>query len=280
MIGDEHSTRSENMTSSLRRVFSIIGDTFVSDEQISPRADTEAEPVGTDVGHLDDVMSSISAQKLMEIFAAAFSALSLIVLTPDGTIVFANSVAVNGFAGVNKHTVKGKHLTELTPQTWANERIKYMKIAAHTGKPVPMVDLISGKRLFTVLRPVEIEHHGKLETLIFITVEPVSPLQIQWIREQFKPGELITAEHIDLGRLGVLTSRELEVLALMGQGLRQKEIATKLCRSISTIDRHRERIGEKLEITDRADLIAIAREAVLDVEDAKRIHVSLKPKPQ
>ncbi len=271
--------RHENTTSSLHRVFRIIGDTFVSDEHISPCAERETEPVEIDVKHLDDVMDSLSAQTLMDIFSAAFSALSLIVLTPQGTIVFANPVAVNGFAGVNQYTVKGKHLTELTPEAWANERINYMQLAAQTCKSVSMIDLIDGKRLFTVLRPVEIEHKGQLQTLIFITVEPVSPLELGLIREQLKADELITAEHIDLGQLSVLTSRELEVLALMGQGLRQKEIATTLCRSISTIDRHRERIGEKLGITDRADLIVIAREAVLDVEDAKRIHVSLKSMP-
>jgi len=237
-----------------------------------------AQSVGTNVDHLKDVMESLSARKLMDIFASGFSSLSLIVLTPDGTVVYANTVATNGFAGVNKETVKGKHLTELTPPAWANERIGYMQRAAKTGKPVPMLDLIAGTRLFTTLRPIEIEHNGQLETLIFITVEPVSPVQLKSVRRQIGEGELVTAEHIDLGRLNVLTTREIEVLAMMGQGMRQKDIANKLCRSVSTIDRHRERIGIKLGITDRADLIAIAREAVLEVDDAKRTHVSLKPR--
>ncbi|MBL4698366.1 MAG: PAS domain-containing protein [Phycisphaerales bacterium] len=220
----------------------------------------------------------MSAHKLMDIFAEGFSSLSLIVLTLDGTIVYANAVATKGFTGVDKNTIKGKHLTELTPPGWANERIRFMQRAAQTGKSIPMIDLIAGTRLYTTLRPIEIEHNGQNETLIFITVEPISSVQLHRIRKKFADGELIAAEHIDLGRLSVLTPREIEVLALMGLGLRQKDIANKLCRSVSTIDRHRERIGNKLGITDRADLIALAREAALEVEDAKRIHVSLKPK--
>ena len=235
------------------------------------------QPAGVDVGYLTDVMESMSADRLMDIFADGFSSLSLIVLTTDGTIVYANAVATKGFAGVDKNSIKGKHLTELTPPGWANERIGYMQRAAQTGKPIPLIDLIAGTRLYTTLRPVEIEHNGHNETLIFITVEPISSVQLHRIRNKFTDGGLIAAKHIDLGRLRVLTPREIEVLALMGRGLRQKDIANKLCRSVSTIDRHRERIGNKLGITDRADLIALAREAALEVEDAKRIHVSLKP---
>ena len=236
------------------------------------------QQAGIDVGCLTDVMESMSADRLMDIFADGFSSLSLIVLTLDGTIVYANAVAYKGFAGVDKYSIQGKHLTELTPPGWANERIEYMQRAAQTGKPVSLIDLIAGTRLYTTLRPVEIERNGHNETLIFITVEPISSVQLQRIRQRFADGELIAAEHIDLGRLSVLTPREIEVLALMGQGLRQKDIANKLCRSVSTIDRHRERIGIKLGITDRADLIALAREAGLEVQDAKRIHVSLKPR--
>lgn len=261
----------------------MIGDTTVSDEQLSPRihlgAQKVAHSVSTNVDHLKDVMESISARKLMDIFSRGFSSLSLIVLTPDGTVVYANAVAANGFPGVNRETVKGKHLTEITPPDWANERIRYMQKAAQTGKAIPMIDLIAGTRLITTLHPIEIEHKGRLETLVFITVEPISPVQLQTVRSKMIGEELIMAEHIDLGRLNVLTAREIEVLALMGQGLRQKDIASKLCRSVSTIDRHRERIGIKLGIKDRADLIIVAREAVLEVDDAKRIHVSLKPRP-
>lgn len=152
-----------------------------------------------------------------------------------------------------------------------------MQQASATNKTVYLVDLLSGTRLWTTIRPIDIDHNGVAEKLIFITVEPISHVQLKIIKKRDPNIEIFMAEYIDLGPLSVLTVRELEVLALMGQGLRQKEIATQLCRSISTIDRHRERIGVKLGRTDRAELIALAREAALTVEDAKRTHMSVKP---
>lgn len=73
---------------------------------------------------------------------------------------------------------------------------------------------------------------------------------------------------VKLGPLEVLTARELEVLSLIGEGLRSKDIAAKLSRSVSTVEGHRERIGQKLSIHDRAELFLMARTAGLRLEDA------------
>ncbi|MDF1809588.1 MAG: LuxR C-terminal-related transcriptional regulator [Phycisphaerales bacterium] len=230
----------------------------------------------SDIEQLQDIMDSITAKQLMDIFATGFNSFSLVVTTPDGVIVFVNNVAANGFADHTAETVCGKHLSEVTPENWANERVQYMKKAVSTMKPIPIVEMISGTRLYSTLRPIEIEHKGKLQTLIFITIEPISPVQLKWIRDNVPKEDLMISEYIGLGRLSVLTPREIEVLALMGEGLRQKEIAKKLCRSVSTVDRHRERIGEKLGIKDRAELIMLAREAGLEVGDAHRKPVEIK----
>ena len=77
----------------------------------------------------------------------------------------------------------------------------------------------------------------------------------------------------DLGPLEVLTPRELEVLALLGQGLSLKQIAKVLYRSVKTIDNHRASIGKKLAIDDRVKLAEIAFRAGLTVRDAERERV-------
>ena len=74
-----------------------------------------------------------------------------------------------------------------------------------------------------------------------------------------------------------LTDRELEVLAYIGMGYRQKEIAEKLHRSHSTVNRHRESIGEKLGIADRAELFRLAEMAALEIEDISRKRMILNP---
>lgn len=56
----------------------------------------------------------------------------------------------------------------------------------------------------------------------------------------------------------VLTRRELEVAALVGRGLRNRDIATKLFLSVRTVDAHVEHIREKLNFHSRAQIAAWA----------------------
>ncbi|MCC6678911.1 MAG: response regulator transcription factor [Phycisphaerales bacterium] len=71
------------------------------------------------------------------------------------------------------------------------------------------------------------------------------------------------AEAADLGAgpatpLASLSSREIEVLRLIGKGLTRVQIATELSRSAKTIDRHQDRMMKKLGVSNRAELIRLA----------------------
>lgn len=87
----------------------------MSDEKKMPAEEYGDTSRGNKVEHMIDIMESMSAQRLMDIITSGYCALSLIVLTPDGTIVYANNIAVKGLPNVDLQTVKGKHLTQLTP---------------------------------------------------------------------------------------------------------------------------------------------------------------------
>jgi len=66
-------------------------------------------------------------------------------------------------------------------------------------------------------------------------------------------------------RMESLSQRELEVLRLIGRGMSRHEIAETLCRSAKTVDGHREKIMEKLDIHDRAELVRFAiREGLVE----------------
>lgn len=52
-----------------------------------------------------------------------------------------------------------------------------------------------------------------------------------------------------------LSDRELEVFQMIGQGLRTREIAERLCLSIKTIETYRENIKQKLELEHGTELI-------------------------
>ena len=63
-----------------------------------------------------------------------------------------------------------------------------------------------------------------------------------------------------------LTSRELEVLQLLAEGKSTKQIATNLSLSIKTIESHRHRVMQKIEVNNLADLTKYAiREGIISL---------------
>lgn len=70
----------------------------------------------------------------------------------------------------------------------------------------------------------------------------------------------------DLGRSPVqaLANRELEVFFLIGQGMKTAEIAERLHLSVKTVETYRDRIRQKLDISDGTELAHYAVQWVLE----------------
>jgi DNA-binding NarL/FixJ family response regulator len=64
--------------------------------------------------------------------------------------------------------------------------------------------------------------------------------------------------------LDALANRELEVFRLIGQGVKTAEIAKRLHLSVKTIETYRDRIREKLELSDGTELAHYATQWVLE----------------
>lgn len=58
--------------------------------------------------------------------------------------------------------------------------------------------------------------------------------------------------------LSSLSDREMEVLKLIGKGLRPRHIAEELCLSVSTVDTYCQRIRQKLNVEKMKDLIQLS----------------------
>ncbi|MEE9496102.1 MAG: response regulator transcription factor [Desulfobacterales bacterium] len=58
--------------------------------------------------------------------------------------------------------------------------------------------------------------------------------------------------------LGLLSQREREVLKLIAEGYKNKEIATDLCISLKTVEKHRANLMKKLDLHNAAALTAYA----------------------
>ena len=69
----------------------------------------------------------------------------------------------------------------------------------------------------------------------------------------FPPGE-----NLDILREGMLSGREKEVLQLISEGLISKQIADKLYISVHTVNTHRQRIIEKLGVSNSAEAVQYA----------------------
>ena len=59
-------------------------------------------------------------------------------------------------------------------------------------------------------------------------------------------------------RLSTLTQRELQVLRYLAKGMSKKEIAHTINLSVSTVERHSDRLMKKLDIHDRVELARFA----------------------
>ena len=64
-------------------------------------------------------------------------------------------------------------------------------------------------------------------------------------------------QHIE-DNLALLTDRECEVLRLIAQGKRNKEIAAELSVSVNTVETHRKHIMEKLDLHNTAEIVRFA----------------------
>src|ERR1051326_3179801 len=63
---------------------------------------------------------------------------------------------------------------------------------------------------------------------------------------------------IDAARIATLTQREREVVALIGEGLKNKQIAVRLFVSETTVQHHLSSIFAKLGVSDRLELVIYA----------------------
>lgn len=69
---------------------------------------------------------------------------------------------------------------------------------------------------------------------------------------------------LDRSRVDVLSDRELEVFRQIGQGIKTTEIAKRLHVGVGTIWTYRDRIREKLDLSDGTKLVHFATQWVLD----------------
>lgn len=197
--------------------------------------------------------------------------LGVIVAEPPHRISWTNAVGTDMLAGNPKEVLIGRRLTDLFPEDMMRE-IGVLAARQAFGSQPPVLRVIwNDRELFIRVAVIGANEPEERRTLV---------LQLRWAslsvedaaRSPSAPPmvDSLVAKYADLARL---TPRELEVLAMVGQGMTIREIAEALFRSEKTIQNHRDAVGTKLGLRNRVELAAVARRAGLTIDDGARMRV-------
>lgn len=80
----------------------------------------------------------------------------------------------------------------------------------------------------------------------------------------------VTRKRVDRSPIEMLSDRELEVLRLIGQGVKTANIAARLHVSLGTIWTYRDRIRTKLDLDDGTELAHFATQWILETETTEK----------
>jgi DNA-binding CsgD family transcriptional regulator len=185
------------------------------------------------------------------------SGAAVAVFDADAWAHFANPVFLR-MAGVKSlEELKRLSIEDRLQHDMAEERLLILREVLRTGRPQMFKDLRRGRALVITAR--QFPGQPGFALAIF------RPADIPNWASDAEPTDVDSAQikHTDPGPLSVLSEREKEILALIGQGMTSAQIAKKLCRTIKTIEWHRSAIARKLHTKDRVALAQMAIQAGL-----------------
>ncbi len=196
-------------------------------------------------------------------------AIGVAVVDALGVFRFANARFAELFELGDPASVVGMRHIELFPTDCIEEWTPLAQRVLVSGRPVVLRRIFAGRQLQCTLWPKPGQTQADAQILIISHRGEHAPL-----REDI---EIIESGLIDLGPLDALSKRELEVLALLGEGKTLDQAAAALNRARKTIDNHRQSIARKLGESSRVRLAQIACEAGLRISDARLPRMRREP---
>lgn len=182
----------------------------------------------------------------------------VLVIDEDGMVVCCNDLA-NMQIGAEHSPLQGKTISMFCSEGVAAECLSFIQGAIRDNRPTNIIGMCHGVATRSTVRPLpDIEGYKRL---VLKVVRPLMEMDVQDMKDS--KSLWVTATSFDLGKLSVLTTRELEVLRLIGESMTTAEIADHLHRSVKTIEWHRVSLGSKLGASNRVELARIAASAGL-----------------
>jgi DNA-binding NarL/FixJ family response regulator len=164
-------------------------------------------------------------------------------LVPDLLIIDLSMPKLNGMEAIKE--IKGRH-----PQ------IKIIVLTVHKGDEYIVASLNAGANGY-ILK--DASHNELVLAIEYVMAGKVflSPSISDKVMNAYLEQK---TENKPKSMLDLLTTREIEILKLIAEGHKNKDIADHLCISSKTVEKHRSNLMEKLDIRNTAALTAYAIE--------------------
>ncbi|KAB2334554.1 response regulator transcription factor [Cytobacillus depressus] len=168
-------------------------------------------------------------------------------LMPDIVLMDIRMPNVNGVEGTRRLREKAPQIKVLMLTTFSDS--EYIFDALEEGASGYLLKDMSTD---TIVQAILTVHHGGVVLPKDFTTDVLTELRMRQMKEER------SSDHLPPSSLSELTSRELEVLRLLGQGLNNKEIADRLFITEGTVKNHVSNIIQKLELRDRTQAAIFA----------------------
>lgn len=190
-------------------------------------------------------------------------------LTGDGCIIAPSPSCGPRIFHTDSDTLEGSPMSDFLPSPAGRWILDIAALTLASREPQSARAVWCGRRYTMACIPTT-----QIDRGVVFVARPAPRLELE------DPGAgAAAAPFVDLGPLHVLTRRELEVLALLGEGLSLGEIAERFSRSVKTVKRFRDGIAQKLGIGDRTRLGMISRDLGLELQHASLPRLVFEHRP-
>jgi DNA-binding CsgD family transcriptional regulator len=211
---------------------------------------------------------SRSVQVPVSFFEGSTTAMTI--TREDGHLVFMNDAASELLSVDGKPRGKaGMNLMDMEPRELFEERVQLLRRLALAEQNGVARDIYGGEQILVHLRLMPRRSGESLRHFLAILHKQAGQIS----EDQF-PADVVfhDGKFQDLGPLALLSPRELEVLALVGQGMTAAMIAERIHRSEDTVNSHKAALLRKLGCQNALQLVVIAHRAGLKFDDSGHFH--------
>lgn len=196
------------------------------------------------------------------------SPVAAMVVRHDGVVLFCTREMSRRISAIlpGGKVETGRRLDDGVTNPYVLERVELAKRFAVNGEDGVVRSIVDGDQLLSYMRAIPEGSIGSQRATFVLHERMHGPVDAA----MFGGATFIEPEHHQLGVLGELSRREIEVLALIGEGMTAAQIAERICRTEETVNSHKSALLRKLQCKNATQLAIVAYRAGLKFSDGAR----------